>query len=152
MAQALFFRKEFDGFRNAAERAIALNPMDGSTIEYMGHLLAFAGDWERGYALAEKARHLNPHHAAWYWAVHFLDAYRKGDYLTARTFALKGEMPGQFFSQALWAALYGQLGEREAADNSVRELLALKPDFPLIARNEFAKWYLRKAGLEIAAK
>ena len=30
MAQALFFRKEFDAFRNAAERAIALNPMDGS--------------------------------------------------------------------------------------------------------------------------
>jgi tetratricopeptide (TPR) repeat protein len=163
MAQALFFRKEFDAFRNAAERAVALNPMDGSTIEYMGHLLAFAGDWERGCDLAEKARHLNPHHAAWYWAVHFLDAYRKGDYLTARTFILKADMPGQFFSQALLAAVYGQLGERAAADDSVRELLALKPDFPLIARNEFAKWYqpelveqlidgLHKAGLDIAAR
>jgi serine/threonine-protein kinase len=163
IAQALFFRKEFDAFRNAAERAVALNPMDGSTIEYMGHLLAFAGDWERGCELAEKARHLNPHHPAWYWAVPFLDAYRKGDYVTARTFILKAEMPGQFFTQALLAAVYGQLGEREAADKSVRELLALKPDFPLIARDEFAKWYqpelverlidgLRKAGLEIGAE
>jgi hypothetical protein len=52
MAQALFFRKEFDAFRNAAERAIALNPMDGASIEYLGHLLAFAGDWERGCELA----------------------------------------------------------------------------------------------------
>src|SRR5262249_52081117 len=77
LAQALFFRKEFDAFRNAAERAVALNPMDGSTIEYMGHLLAFAGDWERGCELAEKARHLNPHHPSWYWAVPLLDAYRK---------------------------------------------------------------------------
>ena len=55
--------------------------------------------------------------------------------------------------------LYGQLGERAAAEDSVRELLALKPDFPQIAREEFAKWYppelvnrfidgLRKAGLD----
>src|SRR6266576_1464610 len=29
LAQALFFQKEFQGFRNAAERAVALNSMDG---------------------------------------------------------------------------------------------------------------------------
>ncbi len=34
LAQALFFRKEFPAFRVAAERAIALNPMDGSTVEF----------------------------------------------------------------------------------------------------------------------
>ena len=34
LAQAFFFRKEFPAFRSAAERAIALNPMDGSTCEY----------------------------------------------------------------------------------------------------------------------
>jgi adenylate cyclase len=163
MAQALFFRKEFDAFRNAAERAVALNPMDGSTMEYMGHLLAFAGDWERGCELAEKARHLNPHHAAWYWALPFLDAYRKADYVTARTFMLKADMPGQFFSRSLLAAGHGQLGEREAAEDCVRDVLALKPDFPQIARDEFAKWYqpdlveqliegLRKAGLDVAGE
>ena len=48
LAQALFFRKEFAAFRSAADRAIALNPMDGSTVEYMAHLMAFAGDWEQG--------------------------------------------------------------------------------------------------------
>ena len=160
MAQALFFRKEFDAFRNAAERAVVLNPMDGSSMEYLGHLLAFAGDWKRGCELAEKARHLNPHHPAWYWALPFLDAYRKADYVTARPFMLKADMPGQFFSRSLLAAVYGQLGEREAAEDCVREVLALKPDFPQIARDEFAKWYppdlveqliegLRKAGLDI---
>ncbi len=67
-------------------------------------------------------------------------------------------MPGQFFSQALFAAVYGQLGDRAAAEDCVRDVLALKPDFPQIARDEFAKWYppdlveqliegLRKAGL-----
>ena len=94
MAQALFFRKDFDAFRNAAERALALNPMDGSSMEYLGHLLAFAGDWKRGCELAEKARHLNPHHPAWYWALPFLDAYRKADYVTARTVHPQGRHAG----------------------------------------------------------
>ncbi len=161
LAQALFFRKEFDVFRDAAERAIALNPMDGSTVEYLGHLIAFSGEWDLGCELAERARQLNPNHPGWYWAVLFLDAYRKGDYRNARTFILKSNQPGHFFTQALVAAVHGQLGEREEADKALRVVLTLKPEFPLIARDEFGKWYLpelveqlmdglRKAGLEIA--
>ncbi|MDQ3419024.1 MAG: protein kinase [Acidobacteriota bacterium] len=160
LAQAHYFRKELGAFRHAAERAVALNPMDGATIEYLGHLLAFAGDWERGCDLAERARQLNPHHPPWYWSVPLLDAYRRGDYLGARAFVSKALMPGQHFSHALFAAVHGQLGDREAAGSSLHELLVLQSDFAAIARDQFAKWYspelveqlidgLRKAGLEI---
>ena len=41
---ALFFRKEFAGFRSAAERAIAFNPMDGPTLAGLAQLMAYAGD------------------------------------------------------------------------------------------------------------
>ncbi|HXV65342.1 MAG TPA: protein kinase [Vicinamibacteria bacterium] len=160
LAQAHYFRKEFEAFRSAAERALALNPLDGATVEYLAHLLAFAGDWERGSELDKRARLLNPHHPAWYWAVPLLDAYRKGDYQGARAVAPKALMPGQYYSHALFAAVYGQLGEREAASGHVREVLALRPDFAEIARDQFGKWYLpelvehlidglRKAGLQI---
>jgi len=160
LAQALFFLKEFDAFRDAAERAITLNPMDGSTVEYLGHLIAFSGDWDRGCELADRARQLNPNHPSWYWSVPFLDAYRKADYLSARRFLLKGNPQKNYLMQALLAAVQGQLGEREAANKAFREVLTMMPDFPLIGRSEFAKWYLpelvdqlmdglRKAGLEI---
>ena len=143
LAQALFFRKEFPAFRNAAERAIALNPMDGSTVEYMAHLMAFAGDWEQGCRLAEQARQLNPNHPGWYWAVGCLDAYRKGEYRDALTLALKAQTGGaSSFTRALLAAVYGQLGERQAAGRRVREVLALEPDFASAVRDEFGKWYL----------
>ena len=79
LAQALFFQKEFQGFRNAAERAVALNPMDGNSIAFLGELLTYAGDAERGLALAERAKQLNPHHPGWYWYADFYDAYRRGD-------------------------------------------------------------------------
>ncbi|HSC26922.1 MAG TPA: protein kinase [Vicinamibacterales bacterium] len=160
LAQAHYFRKEIDDFRHAAERAIVLNAMDGATVEYLAHLLAFAGDWERGCHLGDMARQLNPHHPPWYWALPFLDAFRKGDYRAARTFLPKAHMPGQHYTYALFAALYGQLGERAAAGKALQELLALKPDFAEIARDQFSKWYLpelveqlidglRKAGLGV---
>jgi len=118
LAQALFFLKEFDAFRDAAERAITLNPMDGSTVEYLGHLIAFSGDWDRGCELADRARQLNPNHPSWYWSVPFLDAYRKADYLSARRFLLKGNPQKNYLMQALLAAVQGQLGEREAANKA----------------------------------
>jgi TolB-like protein len=166
LAQALFFRKEFGAFRSAAERAIALNPMDGATLGYLSLLVAFAGDWERGCALGERARELNPHHPAWYWALPLLDAYHKGDYAGARTFALKMNMPGVMNMPGAWltkattTAPHGQLGEVEAGRKGVQELLLLMPDFALRGREELSKWYLpdlvdslmeglRKAGLEI---
>jgi len=161
LAQALFFRKEFFPFRTAAERAIALNSMDGSTIEYMAHLLAFAGDWEQGCRLAEQARQLNPDHPGWYWAVGCLDAYRKGEYRDALTVGLRAQLGGaSSFSRALLAAVYGQLGERQPARQTVLEVLAIEPDFASVVREEFGKWYqpelvehlidgLRKAGLDV---
>jgi TolB-like protein/tetratricopeptide (TPR) repeat protein len=144
MAQALFFRKEFDAFRDAADRAISLNAMDGSTLEYLAHLLAFSGDWERGCELAERARNLNPNHAGWYWAVHFLDFYRKGDYEAARPFLTKLFTRGggaELFTIALLAALYGQLGERKEGEKTMHTIMAANPDFALTARSDFEKWY-----------
>jgi tetratricopeptide (TPR) repeat protein len=118
--------------------------MDGFTIEYLGHLLAFAGDWERGLKLGARARQLNPHHPPWYWALPLLDAFRRGGDREARVLIPKANMPGQYYSLALFAAIYGQLGEREAAGEALREALALRPDLAEIAREQFGKWYLPK--------
>jgi serine/threonine protein kinase len=163
LAQALFFRKEFQAFRNAAERAIALNPMDGDPAALLGHMIAFVGDWERGCTLAEHARSLNPHHPGWYWFPSFFDAYRKGDYRGALEVAFKVNMPGFWRTNVALAAVYGQLGEREAAQKALKKLLALRPEFATAAREELAKWWdqqlvehlmdgLYKAGLETASE
>ncbi len=163
LAATLFFRRELPAFRNAAKRAVALNPMDGFTMAYLGFLIAYAGDWERGCSLAEQARGLNPHHPGWYWFPSVLDAYRQSDYRGALDFALKVNMPGFWRTNVALAAAYGQLGELEAARNAVQQLLAVRPDFAVLAREELGKWWdaelvehliegLRKAGLEIASQ
>jgi TolB-like protein len=160
LASAQFFQRQYQSFRNNAERAISLNPMDAFTAAYLGFQIAYAGDWERGCALVERARQLNPHHPGWYWFASFFDAYRKSDYRGALDIALKVNMPGFWRTYLALAAAYGQLGEREAARNAVRELLAIRPDFAMAAREELGKWWdaeliehlidgLRKAGLEV---
>jgi len=159
LAQALFFRRELDAFRTAAEKAVALNPMDGCTTAFMGILMAYAGDWEHGCALAERAMQLNPNHPGWYRFAAFLNAYRQDDYRAAVDVALRFNMPSYFYTHMALAAAYGQLGDQRAAARAVEELLALKPDFASVGRDEYAKWTgrgelldkvfdgLRKAGL-----
>jgi TolB-like protein/tetratricopeptide (TPR) repeat protein len=161
LASAQFFQRESQAFRNSAERAIALNPMDGFTSAYLGFLIAYAGDWDRGCALAERARKLNPHYPGWYWFPSFFDAYRKRDYRGALNVALKVNMPGFWRTHLALATSYAQLGEQDAAHRAVRDLLAIRSDFTAAAREELGKWWdaelvehlidgLSKAGLEIA--
>ena len=161
LAQALFFQKEFQSFRNAAERTVVLNPMDGNSIAFLGELLTYAGDWERGLTLAGRAKQLNPHHPGWYWYADFYNAYRQGDYRGARNFALKVNLPNHWFAHAAMAAACGQLGERDAGSKALRDLLKLRPDFAATLRQDVEKWWepeyverlfdgWRKAGVEIA--
>jgi TolB-like protein/Tfp pilus assembly protein PilF len=161
LASTLFFQKDFLAFRLAAERAIELNRMDASVAAYIGNLIAYTGDWERGCALVESAMQLNPHHPGWYWFVNFNDAYRRRDYRGALDCALKINLPGNFYTHAVIAMAYGQLGMREAAGKALQELLAIRPDFAETAREEFGRWFhdlafnehmidgLRKAGLDV---
>ena len=161
LAQALYFHHEFKSFRVAAERAVELNPMDGATFAFMGLLIAYSGDWERGCPLAGKGLQLNPNQPGWYFYTAWHDAYRQKDYDIALDLALKLNAPDNFYTYAVLAMCYAQLGETRDARKATERLIELKPDYPQIARELHGKWIveidlvehmmegLRKAGLEI---
>jgi adenylate cyclase len=160
LAQALFFQKDVQSFRNAAERAVALNPMDGNTIAFAGEMLTYAGDRDRGLALAARAKQLNPHHPGWYWYANFYDAYRRGDDRAALDFALKVNLPGHWAVHVMIACASAQLGDRDTAEKAVKEAGRLKPNFGASARPGLEKWFdreyvervldgLRKAGVNV---
>ncbi|HEX6729824.1 MAG TPA: protein kinase [Pyrinomonadaceae bacterium] len=163
LAQAHFFQKDRQSFRIAAERAVALNPMDANSLAFMGELLTYVGDSERGLALATRAKQINPNHPGWFWYADFFHAYRQGDYGGALSFILKANLPGHWGMHAGIAAANGQLGDLEAASKAIRDLLKLRPNYGATVRNTLAKWFdaelceqlldgLRKAGLEIAGE
>ena len=159
LASVEFFRKEMDAFRIATERAVALNPMDGFTLAYLGFLTAYGGDWERGGRLSAKARTLNPHHPGWYW---FVPCSMR----IARTITIlngiraQGEYAGLLADQLALAANAGQLGQSELASEALRKLLMQRPDIAKHPQQELGVWWeaemverlmdgLRKAGLEV---
>ena len=160
LAQALFFRREIPAFRVAAERAVSLNPMDGATAAFMGLLIAYAGDWERGCALSDKGSQLNPNHPGWYRYAAWHDAYRKKDYRKALDVALHLNAPKNYYTHAVLAICYAQLDQMQEARKALRDMLALKPNYAQVARELHGRWIepdlveqlmngLRKAGLEI---
>ena len=159
LAATLFFLRELGAFRVSAERSLALNSMDGLTAAYLGTLIAYTGDWERGCALAERAMQLNPQHPGWYWFPLVLNAYRQRDYPRALELVFKVNMPGFWRTQLMLAVSQAQLGELGAARNAVQELLRIRPDFSVVQGEELSKWWdaeliehvidgLRKAGLK----
>jgi serine/threonine protein kinase/tetratricopeptide (TPR) repeat protein len=159
LASTQFFLGDRPAFRIAADRAIELNPLDGFTCAFLGSLIAYDGDWERGNALAARARELNPHHPGWYWLVAGFNAYRKGDYRSALDFARKINMPNFWRRSVIVAAAHGQLGEVDEARKALKELLAMKPNYAEFGPRFFNRWFqqemlehlsdgLRKAGLE----
>jgi hypothetical protein len=135
--------------------------MDGSVMGLLGLLVHHAGEIERGTQMVEAAMQLNPHHPPVFRAPAFLNAYAQGKYSEALELAARFNMPGFFHAHALRAAALGQLGQREAGQQAVQELLAVRPDFATSVRRDYGKWWdaktvdhlvegLRKAGLEVA--
>lgn len=162
LAFVYFLRKETVAFRATAEKALALNPMDGSVMGILGLLIEHAGESERGCRIVETAMQLNPNYSALFRWPAFVNAYDQRKYPEALELAVRIDMPNYFYAYAARAATFGQLGQLDAAKQELRELLALRPDFATAARREFSKWYdsgrvehlidgLRKAGLNVPA-
>ena len=161
LAVVLFFRKETAGCLSAAERSMALNPLDGSNEAFF--LITFLGEWERGCALIRSAMELNPHHPGWYRAPLGVNEYRKENYQAAVDEAVKANSPDVFWIHLILAAARGQLGEREDAREALDALLNQKPEFARSGRGLLGKWFqpdlverlmdgLHKAGLELSSR
>jgi len=161
LARTYGYRRQYEDFFVHAERAVELNPNNVFVIVDMGQFMTMLGKPERGSALVRKAMKLNPYHQGWYYIGFFYENYDKGDYEEALAMAQKMNLPGLWYMHAFLAAANGQLGRRDQARASAETLLALYPEFPAKAREQFSKRLsshelvtrliagLRKAGLDI---
>ena len=161
LAEAHFFARDYTAFSEAAERAMALNPRNSHTRAYLGLLIAFSGEWDRGLALMQRAMALNPQLPDWVYLPYFYNHYRKGEYQTALQVAKKINMPEDPWPQMGIAAACGQLNHQEmacAAIELVRRHQPLYLDLKYY-REDAEKWFadtsiveqllqgLRKVGL-----
>jgi TolB-like protein len=138
LAITRFFRHEKEGFRQEAQRALALNPNDPEILAEMGHYYAFLGEFEQGVELTCRAIALNPLHPGWY---HFCFARKHladGDYATALAVVCKTDLPDFYWLWLIKAAALGHMGDKERAAKALARLNTLMPGFS--ARDELYKW------------
>lgn len=162
LASTHFFRGDLDAFFVQAERAIELNPYDALTHAEMGVWIAYAGNWERGMDLTQRAISLSAQPPGWFFWLPYLAHYLKEEYEAALINAQKINMPDFFLTHIALATSYAQLGRETEAQAAMRTLLELKPDFGSEARDTFERRNmapdviahildgLRKAGLDIS--
>lgn len=83
LSRVHYFSGDRESFLAEVEKSLALNANDGTTIGLIGCYLAVAGEWDRGVALVEKAKILNPRHPDYYhWFLGTADLHRH-DYAAA---------------------------------------------------------------------
>src|SRR5437868_7947971 len=161
LAQTHFFRKDIAAFGPAAERAMALNPLNTDAVGILGLQIVHTGEFERGTAIVRRAMELNANHAGWMHFAPLWDHFHKGEYEQALECANRVDVPGLFWPFLVMASACGHLGRRAEAQAAVRDLLALDPEFAAHARSNVGTWHfasglmdpilegLRKAGLSI---
>ena len=162
LAEAHFFARDYTAFRDAAERAIALNPRNSHTRAYLGLLIAFSGEWDRGLALVQRAMALHPNLPDWCYLPYFYNHYRKGEYQTALQVVKKINMPEDPWPQMGIAATCGQLNQQEMARAAIELVRRHQPLYLDLKyyREDAEKWFadtsiveqllqgLRKVGLK----
>jgi tetratricopeptide (TPR) repeat protein len=161
LAQTHFFRQDLAAFRPAAERAMALNPLNTDALGILGLEIVHTGEFERGTAIVRRAMELNPNHAGWMHFAPLWNHFYKGEYEQALACVNRVDIPGQFWPFLVMASACGHLGRKAEAEAAVRDLLALDPEFAAHVRYNVGTWHfasglmepilegLRKAGLEI---
>jgi TolB-like protein/Flp pilus assembly protein TadD len=114
IAQRHFHERDASSLRLAAERVIALNPLNATLLAEIGMMLTYAGDGEQGVTLVRRAMELNPQHPGWCYYPIAVDHYRKGELEEALTCAKRSVMSRFVWTPVLIAAAAGPLGR--AAD------------------------------------
>src|SRR6267142_3382876 len=162
-AQTHFFRQDLAAFGPAAERGMALNPLNTDAIGILGLQIVHTGQFERGTAIVRRAMELNVNHAGWMHFAPLWDHFHKGEYEQALERANRVDVPGLFWPYLVMASACGHLGRHTEAEAAVKDLLALDPEFAAHARSNIGTWHfasglmepilegLRKAGLSIPA-
>jgi TolB-like protein len=132
MRSAVLFHKGDDsGFEEAGRQAIALNPNSPNRLIVFGNRLFALGRYEEGAAWVRKGIALEPFPRPIDHVTTLAQSYRLGDYRAAAEEAATIEAGANDYYGLflLFAAIYGELGDKARAAANVALLLKQRPDF-----------------------
>ena len=128
------------------QRALSLNPNDDLIVVQQGEILTWIGEPESGIPWIQKAMRLNPFHPPRFWN-HLGRAYFVARRYAEAVEAFKQIAAPDQFHHAFLAACHAQLGDADAANRHVKEVLRRNPDFSWSKTLEPVLYYKRESDL-----
>ncbi|MEE9320302.1 MAG: alpha/beta fold hydrolase [Granulosicoccus sp.] len=128
MVQAYGAACDIDKMQTAIDRGLQINPDDPSMLAAFGNFLAYAGQWDEGVELVERALEIEPRHYKRWW----LFALAKRHYIRGEYEQALGKFK-QAFNERNWlshlqmAYTLPYLGRLEEARKAVRNLQLIAP-------------------------
>ena len=112
-----------------AERTIALNPNDVAFVGFVGFLIGFSGEFDRGISILKGVEKLNPYHPSWLLGLSCMTHLMRNEYEQALAQADKFTLE-QWPGMPLYlAVILGQLERKEEANVQLKLLKEIEPDF-----------------------
>jgi adenylate cyclase len=140
--QAYYVTCQSKRMRIEADRVITLNSNDARALGVMGNYLAFAGEWEYGRQLAERALELaGPAAPRWWWWATAKDHYRKGEYAEAYEAFQHSYTEPNWLDHLHIIYTLPYIGRLAEAKAQVPDLLKLRPDMTIREADRFYKMF-----------
>ena len=161
MAEARLFNNQLPEGLSEAKKALALNPSSLIYLDTIGYALALLGNWKQGCELIRKALRLNPYVRSYNYYILCWDWLLKKEYEKAYAETFRFRLPDLFWDPLNRATTLAHLDRIGEANQNIKEVLKLKPDFPACGRKlikhviksdelfEVVIEGLKKAGLEL---
>ena len=135
-----FHSGQVESFMDIVENAIAANPNETSMLADAANCLAALGDWDRALPLILKAIKLDPNPPVWYHATECWHALVVGDFDTAIAKANRMSSVALYWGPAFRACALAHLNRIEEAQEELRILAEMQPDFADRAAREMQTW------------
>jgi TolB-like protein len=142
VARAAWMARQPDLLRIETMRAIALNPNDPQTLGPLGNLMAYAGFWDEGVALAEKGIALTaPSTPRWWWWAIAKRAFAHGDYRRAFEAFRESYVEQLWISHLHMAYTLPFLDRTEEARAHAATLSKMRPGFTIHEADAYYKMW-----------
>jgi adenylate cyclase len=133
LGDVYLYRKQHENAMAELEMAIALSPNYADAFAGLADVLNWTGRPEKAIELAKKGMRLNPHHHAWYFYVLGLsyiltNLYQEGIEVLKRGITRNPEFLGTHLALA---PIYAEMGRIKEAQQEVKEILRVSPDFSI---------------------
>lgn len=140
--QAYLASCDGDKVKVAVDRGLQINPDDPTMLAVYGNFLSYAGKWDEGRELIEKALEKEPQFFENWWYMALAKwHYRKGEYQEAYDFFLKSFDERNWLSHLQMVYTLPHLGRVEEAKHALDDFMRVAPSMTREHAYEFYQTY-----------